>query len=90
MHVMETKGRYCKRIQLCKKEPLKQNTNFNVSAVVKDHFLLFKGQVDWQLATHIKANNEWDENGFIYLTCAYCGSIMKMNIRFIEKENYKP
>ena len=37
-----------------------------------------------------KSNDEWDNNGFIYLMCAYCGSIMKMNKSFLEKENYKP
>lgn len=37
-----------------------------------------------------KANDEWDEHDFIYLMCAYCGSIMKMHKRSLERENYRP
>ena len=39
---------------------------------------------------HTKPNDEWDSNDFILLMCAHCGSVMRMNKRLLDKENYKP
>ena len=35
-------------------------------------------------------NNEWDDNHFMHLMCAYCGSIMRVHINVVEKNDYRP